>query len=121
MNGKKKTGNLGEAMALDFLKKSGYKIIRQNWRHGKAEIDIIASYKEFIVFVEVKMRTTENLTSLHELVTVKQQKMIIKAAHEYIVEEDLNTEARFDIVLITVDNKQQFEMEHIDDAFQAGL
>jgi len=121
MSDKKKTGGLGESIAVDYLKKTGYKIIKQNLTVGKAEIDIVSAIGDFTVFVEVKTRTTANQLHLHDLVSDKQQKQIRNAAHEYIVAEDLDTEARFDIILITIGDKQQIEIEHIDDAFRPTL
>lgn len=47
------TAKLGE-----YLENKGYKIIERNFRKGYGEIDIIATHKNILVFVEVKTRTT---------------------------------------------------------------
>lgn len=53
-------GRLGEDAAVEFLKKNGYTVIERNYRAGRNEIDIIATDKGYIVFVEVKARTYKN-------------------------------------------------------------
>lgn len=108
-------GKNGEEYAVKYLKSAGYKILVRNWRWGKAEIDIIASVDEYIVFVEVKTRSSEDFGAPYEFVSNKQQKMIINAAHEYILKNDIDLEARFDIITLIKNNKEK--MEHIEGAF----
>jgi putative endonuclease len=55
-NKRQQIGEKGESLAAWYLKKSGYKIIEQNYRTPLGEIDIIAKEKKTIVFVEVKSR-----------------------------------------------------------------
>ena len=44
-------GKIGERIAADYLKKSGYKILETNFRYSKfSEIDIIAKEKNTLVF-----------------------------------------------------------------------
>ena len=57
MNGVEQ-GRRGEDLAVAFLLEQGYRILQRNWREKTGEIDIIAETDEFIVFVEVKTRTT---------------------------------------------------------------
>ena len=52
----KKLGEKGEDEASQFLKNKGYKILERNWRVKLGEIDIVASHKGAIVFIEVKTR-----------------------------------------------------------------
>ena len=55
-NQQQKFGEKGESLAARFLKKNGYKILEQNYRTKLGEIDIIATERKTIVFVEVKTR-----------------------------------------------------------------
>lgn len=50
------TGRMAENLATDFLRKSGYEIIAQNWRTKLCEIDIVAKKGDTIYLVEVKYR-----------------------------------------------------------------
>ena len=47
-DGRRHTGETGEALAVKFLKKDGYKIIEQNYRCKLGEIDIIAYEKDVL-------------------------------------------------------------------------
>ncbi len=51
-----KLGEKGEELAVRFLKKKGYKIIKQNYKTRIGEIDIIARDGNALVFIEVKTR-----------------------------------------------------------------
>ncbi|MFC1618285.1 YraN family protein [Patescibacteria group bacterium] len=60
----KKIGNLGEQIALEFLRKRGYKFVAQNFRyHRYGEIDLIVEKDRLLHFVEVKTRTNQNFGS----------------------------------------------------------
>ena len=45
-------GKKGEAQALEFLKKKGYKELAMNWRIDPYEIDLIMIDKDHLVFVD---------------------------------------------------------------------
>lgn len=49
-------GRMGEAEAKDWLISNGHKIMEQNWRTGKFEVDIISSINGCCHFTEVKTR-----------------------------------------------------------------
>ena len=50
-------GVFGERLAVDFLISKGYKILTQNYRFKKAEVDILAQKDAYLVAVEVKTRS----------------------------------------------------------------
>ena len=121
MRTKKETGNFGEKEAIKYLIESEYQIIATNWRYLKAEIDIIAKKGDWLIFVEVKTRSTSDFGNPEEFVSNKQQKLIINAAHEFIVGNDRNEEARFDIISIIAPNGKMESIEHIEGAFYPTL
>jgi putative endonuclease len=53
-----KLGIEGETISEQFLQKKGFKILNTNWRHLRYEVDIIALDKDFLVFIEVKTRSS---------------------------------------------------------------
>jgi putative endonuclease len=53
-------GVRGEAYAATYLRKHGYSLIVRNRREGKGEIDLIVMDREFLVFVEVRTRSSED-------------------------------------------------------------
>ena len=74
------TGDIGEKAAEGFLKREkGFKIRERNWRHGKDEIDLIATEDEILVFVEVKTRRAGGLVPGYYSVD-KRKKRALKRA-----------------------------------------
>lgn len=112
-------GNFGEKLALDFLRSKGYSILDCNWRFRHLEIDIVASFNNYLVIVEVKMRSNNEFGNPEGFVTRTKQKNLVTAAHQYIILNNIDLEARFDIISIT--ESPQLKIEHIKDAFSAGL
>ena len=59
------SGHRAERVAADYLRTLGYTIIELNWRHARAEIDIVAQKRPRfsrsgpIVFFEVKHRKSD--------------------------------------------------------------
>lgn len=115
MNNKQDIGKYGENVASTYLKSNGYVILERNWRWRKSEIDIIAMNSNNVVFVEVKTRSSGEFGSPENFVSNRQQKMIIDAAHEYIVSKDIDLEARFDIIAIIIGAPAN--VNHIEGAF----
>ena len=116
MGNNKKKGDWGEKLALEFLKEKGFTILEANWTFGKMEIDIIAQEGKKIVFVEVKTRFSEEHGDPEDGVNIKKQRFLIKAANQYILEKDIDNEARFDIVCVLTENNTTI-VKHLPDAF----
>jgi len=57
MLSKQALGRQGEDLALNYLKKSGFRILDRNFRTRWGEIDIIAKKEKEYYFVEVKTRS----------------------------------------------------------------
>jgi len=50
-------GKAGEDAACRLLTETGVSILARNVRYGRKEIDVVATYGEHILFIEVKTRT----------------------------------------------------------------
>ena len=111
-------GEKGEELAVKFLVNLGYQIIDTNWREQKFEIDIIALDEEEIVFVEVKTRSTSAYGNPEEAVTETKQKHLINGADFYIQENEVDLDARFDVIAI-IENSNELTINHIKSAFSA--
>ena len=109
-------GKLGEEMAVEFLKKDGYKIVETNWTFQKAEIDIIAQKENVLAIVEVKTRSSLVFGLPQDFVKTKKIQLLVKAVDAYVTERDLDVAVRFDIVAIHKEGKS-FVIEHLIDAF----
>ena len=115
-----KTGQKGEDLAVEHLKKAGYRILKRNWKSGKLEIDIIAENKNYIVFIEVKTRSDDYLESPQAAVNREKQRSMILAADNYIKWNNVDKESRFDIVTVVV-KENDYEIDHIEAAFYPTL
>ncbi|MDD5595018.1 MAG: YraN family protein [Candidatus Omnitrophica bacterium] len=94
-------GVQGEEIAVDLLKKNGYKIIARNYRTKLGEIDIIATQADTICFVEVKARRNIKFGLPEESVITTKQKHTARAALFYLKQNKLfDKKARFDVVSI---------------------
>ena len=110
-------GKLGEDLAVAFLLKQGYTILERNFTFQKAEIDIIAQKeKDTVVIVEVKTRNSAAFGDPQEFVSKSKIKLLVKAANEYIVSQQLDVEVRFDIIAV-LKNKKEESLEHFENAF----
>lgn len=85
---KKEIGEEGEKAACTFLVENGYLIVEKNYRFKRWEIDIIASKKDLLVFVEVKTRGSFDFGFPEETLSIKQKRNIIKTAKHYIFQAD---------------------------------
>lgn len=109
-----KLGQAGEEKAKKHLLKLGYRILDCNWRFKKFEIDIIAQKSHIVVFAEVKLRKSETFGAPEVFVDKKKQLHLIAAAHQYMLQNSLTLEARFDIIAI---NQQSKKLTHLEGAF----
>lgn len=122
-------GRFGERAAADFLKRKGYRILERNFRAGRNEIDIIASRRAEIVFVEVKTRTLSQDGDLPygtplEAVDTPKQKRTLAAASAYLYKSETKLMPRFDIIEVYLKHRQRLfsslaveKICHIEDAF----
>ncbi len=111
------TGNQGEQLATEYLQAKGYEVVARNWRFNKAELDIVCYKDGSTIFVEVKTRRGSNFGRPEEGVTIAKQKHLARGANAYIMQFDIHTDVRFDIVSIMLAKGKVAEILHIEDAF----
>lgn len=110
-------GKRGENIAKAYLENSGYGILNMNWKYGRAEIDLIASQGDKLVFVEVKTRSSRDYGEPEDFVSHKKEKQLEWASSAYIDQRNHQGEIRFDIIAIVFENKDLYKINHIEDAF----
>ncbi len=113
-----KLGNQGESIAAERLALLGYAILARNWRYKKAEIDIIATHEDTLIFVEVKTRSYNYLCQPEDSVHQRKQDLLVAAAGAYMREHDYDWAYRFDVVSILRHSEQSFTVKHLIDAFE---
>jgi putative endonuclease len=116
MNNSQKQGQEGEVLAQNYLLNEGYEILERNWRYKKYEIDIIAKKGETMVFVEVKTRKNSTFGQPELFVTRQKQGFVIAAANQYLKDNNINLESRFDIIAIIQLNNSR-TVKHLEAAY----
>lgn len=114
-------GQKGEVWAQDFLQAKGYHILASNWRFSRAEVDLIAEHGDLIVFIEVKMRSSEVFGRPEAFVDRKKQRLLAAAAAAFCEQRAHFGEIRFDVISILLDAHGQPQIAHLTDAFFPGL
>lgn len=114
VSNKIETGNQGETLAARYLKEKGYEILARNYRHGKAEIDLIVQKDNWVLFVEVKTRKSSDYGQPEDFVMTQQAGRIFDAAEEWIFSTNWQGHIRFDVV--SVKPGETLEIEHFEDA-----
>lgn len=109
-------GKWGEEQAIGYLKAHNYAILATNWRYKRLEVDIIAKIGNIMVFVEVKTRSSQEFGEPESFVSMKKQSFIISAANQYLIEKELDLEARFDIISVLIFNGKT-TINHLPEAF----
>jgi len=116
VSGKIEKGKAGEDLAAQFLSDKGYQVLARNYRFKRSEIDLIAQKDNCLVFVEVKLRTTDAFGYPEEFVNEKKATKIMEGADQYSYDVNWKGNIRFDIVAIRQINGQT-EVVQIEDAF----
>jgi len=110
---RKNTGDYGEKLAKDFLKKRGYSIIETNYRCPYGEIDIVARQKGTLSFIEVRTKQTLSFGIPEESVTASKAKRMKATAYHYLQSHD-NLPASWRIDFVAVDLDPQNKTRRIE-------
>ncbi len=104
MTYQKRIGNLGEAIAADFLRDLGYQCLDQNFTTPYGELDLVFLDSEIIVFVEVKTRTTKSFGNPESSVTEAKLKRIQNASLLWLqAHPERMDDWRIDVIAILLD------------------
>ena len=117
----KVTGRFGERAAADYLKKQHYRIVGMNYACRLGEIDLIAENRDYIVFVEVKLRRDDSFAAAREFVTAAKQDRIRKTALLWLSQNPTEKQPRFDVIEIYApegEKSKQLRINHIENAFE---
>ena len=115
------SGAWGEALAAKYLTKKRYKIIATNFRSRFGEIDLIVSNRNYLVFVEVKLRKSDQFATAREFVDYRKQDRIRTTAAIFLSEFPTELQPRFDVIEIYAPEgtaTQYPQIYHLEDAFQ---
>lgn len=95
-------GRTGEEMAVKFLKDLGYGILATNYRIGHKEIDILAKFKEKIIFIEVKTRLKKADNQADLALSRRKIDKLKKAMMDYVYKNEID-EKMIDLEFLAID------------------
>lgn len=113
-------GAWGETLAAEYMRKKRFKLNAMNYRCKFGEIDLIVSDKNYLVFVEVKLRKNASFAQAHEFVDVRKQQKIRMTAEMYLVDFPTLLQPRFDVIEIYAPEGMSTQhpiINHKEDAF----
>jgi len=114
-------GQRGEALAAQFLEAQKYQILARNWRHRRAEIDLIVQAPEqILVFVEVRTRSNDLFGLPGIDISERKKQLIFDAANAYMESINYQWAIRFDLIGIVLHDSRPPEIAHYEDAFLPG-
>jgi putative endonuclease len=116
MTDKIKRGAEGEQLAVGLLESKGYRVLERNYRYRRSEIDLIVCRENWLVFVEVKTRSSNAFGFPEEFVDPKQKARILEAADYYQFITDWKGNVRYDIVAVILGDEAP-QLHHLEDAF----
>lgn len=80
--------NLGEKLAREYLAGQGLKFVAANYLMRIGEIDLIMEDGKYLVFIEVKFRTSERWGTALEQVTAAKMQKIRRVAEAFLQNYD---------------------------------
>lgn len=112
-------GKSGEDQAVEFLEGKGYTILDRNYRFMRGEIDIIALDDPFVVFVEVKKRSSDLFGRPEEHIRPAQKKKLHEVASFWLHERRMEgIPARFDVIAVLEKPGSESMLMHYKFAFR---
>jgi putative endonuclease len=109
------TGRRGEDLAHRYLRTKGFIVVARNWRppQGGGEIDIIARESDWLVFVEVKTRTSAEWSAPERDIDLEKIHTLRRAARDYVRRSNAD-EARVRFDAISIVGRR---IDHLREAF----
>ncbi len=114
MQNKRSIGTVYERRVSAYLEQKGYRILERNFRCRFGEIDVITKKDGYIIFVEVKYRSSGRFGTPMEAVDFRKQQRISNTASYYLYSRHWpsDTPCRFDVAAVS---EQSIEL--IENAF----
>lgn len=115
------SGAWGEALAAAYLRKKKYTLVAAGYRSRFGEIDLIVQNKNYLVFVEVKLRKNAEFAEAREYVGFAKQNRIRSTAAIYLSQNPTKLQPRFDVIEIYCPQGTETanpEIIHLESAFE---
>ena len=112
-------GRRGEDLAHRLLRRAGLTVVARNYRppSGNGEIDLVAREGDALVFVEVKLRASDEFGTPDQAVDAEKRRNLERVARDYARRAGVEWDrVRFDVVSITAGSPDR--VVHLRNAFQ---
>jgi len=115
-----KIGQLGEDLAVKFLKREGFSIICRNYTVKQGEIDVIAKKDSILYFFEVKSSIYKRDVSYEtynpaENMHPKKIERFLKAVNIYLMNNEVSCETDIKLLNVLIDQDEKVaKVEMID-------
>ena len=110
-------GRLGEKLALEKIRKMGYKCLVRNYRCALGEVDLVATDGDTLVFVEIKTRRGRTLEYAKEAVSTRKKRQLSRVALHYMKDHNCaDVISRFDVLAVSLTGNSK-EIEVVRNAF----
>ena len=109
-----RNGSHAEDVAAAYVQQRGLKVLVRNYRCRFGEIDLIARDGKTLVFIEVRMRTSDRFGGAAASITAAKRRRLVAAARHYLAAAGRDRPSRFDVVLL---RGEPPEIEWIANAF----
>jgi putative endonuclease len=103
------SGRRAEAIAAAHLERHGLAIVARNFRRRFGELDLIARDGDTLVFVEVRLRTSEAFGGAAASITAAKRARLARAAELYLATLDRVPLCRFDAILLSTLDSPRIE------------
>ncbi len=118
---RREIGDEAEQSVVEHLQREGYSILARNFLCRYGELDVVAERAGIVCFVEVRMRSTAAWGDPAHTISRAKQRRVVQAALRFLFAHDLRDKMiRFDVVSI-VGRGPNAALEHIPNAFDAGM
>ena len=107
-------GRDAEDLAAAFLQQAGLTLVARNYRCRFGEIDLIARDGKTLVFVEVRMRSSDRFGGAAASITAAKRAKLLRTARHYLAGIARAPACRFDALLI---NGNDNSIEWLKNAF----
>ncbi|MGQ3889138.1 YraN family protein [Legionella sp. CNM-1927-20] len=96
----KKLGLAAEKQACNYLLKQGLVLLTSNYQCRWGEIDLIMKDREYVVFIEVRARSSALFGGPFASITTAKKNKIIKTANHFILTKNWGDKypVRFDVI-----------------------
>jgi len=107
----------GEELAAGWLTAKGFVILQRNWRHGRYEIDIIASRGKVLHIIEVKSRRSSSYGRPEESVNRQKISNLMQGAAGWLVKYPNHQRLQYDVMAIDLRRGAAPEIALFEDVY----